>query len=92
MDDYAVSARCHVTCHVTRRPMKTIDEMLHLDLLTREQHHDISAWIARAGSPEEILNMPAELWQAVERASAVMGVDEDLMRPPAMDAGDAILV
>lgn len=71
--------------------MKTIDEMLHLDLLTREQHHDIGAWIARAKSPEEILNMPPELWQAVERASAVMGLDEDLMRPPAMDAGDVVL-
>lgn len=72
-------------------PMKTIDEMLHLDLLTREQHREINAWIARAESPEEILNMPAPLWQAVERASAVMGVDEDLMRPPAMDAGDVVL-
>jgi hypothetical protein len=68
-------------------PMKTIDEMLNLDLLTREQHGEISAWIARSASPEEILQMPAPLWQAVERASKVMGIDEDLLRPPAMDAG-----
>jgi len=66
--------------------MKTIDEMLHLALLTPEQHHDISAWIARADSPEDILKMPPPLWQAVERASAVMGIDEDLLRPPSMDA------
>jgi hypothetical protein len=38
-------------------PMKTIDEMLNLDLLTREQHGEISAWIARSASPEEILQM-----------------------------------
>ncbi|QKV52816.1 hypothetical protein [Comamonas antarctica] len=66
--------------------MKTIDEMLHLDLLTPEQHRDIGAWIANADSPEEILKMPAALWSAVERASEVMGVDNDLLRPPALDA------
>ncbi|SEK14657.1 hypothetical protein SAMN05216567_11491 [Variovorax sp. OK605] len=71
--------------------MKTIDEMLNLDLLTAEQHHEIGAWIARANSPEEILKMPASLWQAVERASEVMGIDEDLTRPPSLDAGGADL-
>ena len=30
---------------------------------------------------------PRALWQAVERASEVMGIDQDLMRPPALDAG-----
>ncbi|WP_439607581.1 hypothetical protein [Hydrogenophaga sp.] len=70
--------------------MKTIDEMLHLALLTPDQHHQISAWIAHAGSPEEILKMPAPLWQAVERASAVMGIDEDLVRPPSLDADDIV--
>lgn len=70
--------------------MKTIDEMLSLDLLTPEQHHQIGAWIARADSPEAILDMPASLWQAVERASQVMGVDADLMRPPSLDAGGAV--
>ena len=67
--------------------MKTIDEMLHLDLLTLEQHGAISAWIAGADSPEAILQMPAPLWQAVERASEVMRIDDDLRRPPALDAG-----
>lgn len=67
--------------------MKTIDEMLNLDLITVAQHQEIDAWIARAASPEEILQMPAELWQAVERASEAMGVDVDLLRPPALDAG-----
>ena len=65
--------------------MKTIDEMLHLDLLTHEQHLQISRWIASAESPEAILQMPSPLWQAVERASQVMGVDKDLLRPPAME-------
>lgn len=69
--------------------MKTIDEMLHLELLTAEQHGDISAWIARSASPDEILQMPAPLWQAVERASQVMGINEDLLRPPVLDAGDS---
>jgi hypothetical protein len=68
--------------------MKTIDEMLNLALLTPDQHRQISAWIAQANSPEEILRMPAVLWQAIERASEVMGIDDDLMRPPAFDAGD----
>ncbi|SFE79358.1 hypothetical protein [Paracidovorax wautersii] len=67
--------------------MKTIDEMLNLELLTPEQHGQIDAWIAQAGSPEEILQMPAPLWQAVERASQAMGVNEDLLRPPSLDAG-----
>ena len=67
--------------------MKIIDEMLNLDLLTHEQHLQISAWIARSTSPEEILQMPAPLWQAVERASQTMGINEDLLRPPSLDAG-----
>lgn len=71
--------------------MKTIDEMLNLDLLTPEQHQQISEWIASAETPDEIMKMPPALWQAVERASEVMGLDTDLMRPPAMDAGDAVL-
>lgn len=66
--------------------MKTIDEMLHLALLTPSEHQQISAWIAQASSPDEILKMPTPLWRAVERASAVMGIDEDLLRPPALDA------
>ena len=72
--------------------MKTIDEMLNLDLLTQEQHGAISAWITRSASPDDILQMPAPLWQAVERASEVMGVNEDLLRVPALDAGGVMEV
>ena len=68
--------------------MKTIDEMLHLALLTPDEHRQISHWVAQAQSPDEILKMPPLLWRAVERASAVMGIDDDLMRPPALDADD----
>lgn len=70
--------------------MKTIDEMLHLALLTPDQHRDISAWIAQADSPDEILTMPAALWRAVARASEVMGIDDDLVRPPSLDADDLV--
>ena len=70
--------------------MKIVDEMFNLALLTFEQHQQISAWIANADSPEEIMKMPAPLWRAVERASEVMGIDEDLMRPPALDGGDVV--
>lgn len=73
-----------------RPTMKTIDEMLNLDLLTHEEHLQISDWIARSASPEEILQMPTPLWQAVERASQVMGVNDDLLRPPSLDAGNAV--
>lgn len=66
--------------------MRTIDEMLHLSLLTPEQHQAVSDWIAQARSPEEILQMPAVLWQAVAHASDVMGIDRDLLRPPLMEA------
>ena len=84
-----------IGAHVFKLPpalpvMKTIDEMLHLDLLTTEQHRQIGAWIASAGSPEDILKMPTALWQAVERASEVMGIDNDLTRPPLWSAGDAL--
>ena len=66
--------------------MKTIDEMLHLALLTPDQHSQISAWVAQANTPDEILKMPPILWRAIERASEVMGIDQDLMRPPLLDA------
>lgn len=72
--------------------MKTIDEMLNLDLLSPEQHSEIGAWIARSETPEEIMKMPPALWQALERAGEVMGVHDDLERPPSLDAGDAVLV
>ena len=77
---------CSIDKDLNEAAMKTIDEMLHLALLTPDEHHQISSWIAQADSPDEILKMPPPLWRAVERASAVMGIDEDLLRPPALDA------
>lgn len=70
--------------------MKTLDEMLHLELLTPDEHQQIGAWVAQADSPEAILRMPTALWRAVERASVVMGIDEDLRQPPALDAGGVV--
>jgi hypothetical protein len=64
--------------------MKTIDEMLSLQLLTSQQHREVAAWVARSKTPEAILEMPAHLWRAVERASVVMNIDADLTRPPAL--------
>lgn len=66
--------------------MKIIDEMLHLDLLTAHQHREIGTWIAQSATPQDILNMPPALWQAVERASEVMGIDKDLTRPPLFES------
>ena len=63
--------------------MKTIDEMLHLDLLTPSEHGAIAAWIARAKSPDGILAMPDALWRALERARVAMNIDADLSRMPA---------
>jgi hypothetical protein len=66
--------------------VKTIDEMLSRRLLTPEQHGEIGAWIARARTPEAIMQMPARLWRSLELASVLMGVDVDLMKPPSFDA------
>ena len=66
--------------------MKTIDEMLHLDLLTAEQHSFIREWIAQSRTPERILQMPGPMWQALERASQSLGMDKDLWQEPALDA------
>ncbi|HZF80574.1 MAG TPA: hypothetical protein VEZ89_12375 [Rubrivivax sp.] len=68
--------------------MKTIDEMLSLDLLTPEQHSEIGAWIARERTPEAIMAMPAPLWRALELAALAMNIDADLVRPPLLGSGD----
>ena len=62
--------------------MQTLDEMLSLNLLTPEQHFEIGAYIAKARTPELILQMPASLWRTLELASVLMNVDADLTRPP----------
>ena len=61
--------------------MKTIDEMLHLALLTPEQHRQLGAWIAQADSPEAILSMPAALWH---RAYAALVAQDAGARPFAL--------
>jgi hypothetical protein len=66
--------------------MTTIDEMLHLDLLTPHQHEQIAAWIARVKTPDAILQMPEALWQALEQASERMNLDADLRQPPLLAA------
>jgi len=66
----------------------TLDEMLSLSLLTREQHDQISAWISWAKTPEAIMSMPAPLWRALELASVLMNFDADVMQPPCLDTGD----
>jgi glutaredoxin 2 len=38
--------------------LKTIDEMLNPALLAPDRRQQISAWLAQANSPEEILKMP----------------------------------
>lgn len=65
--------------------VKIIDEMLSLDLLSAQQHHEIAGWIRASRTPEAILAMPPHLWRAIESASLVMNIDADLTRPPLAD-------
>ncbi len=67
--------------------MQTLDEMRDRHLLSHDQHAQIGAWIAQARTPEAILQMPAHLWRALELASVLMGVDEDLSQPPLLAYG-----
>ncbi len=66
--------------------MKTLDEMLSLRLISREQHAEIGSWIAEARTPQAIMRMPAPLWRALELASVLMDVDADLRQPPLFEA------
>jgi hypothetical protein len=61
--------------------MQTLDEMLSLKLLTPDQHFEIGAWIAKARTPEKILQMPPHLWRSLELASVLMDFDADLLKP-----------
>ncbi|WP_425258636.1 hypothetical protein ACPOLB_24340 [Rubrivivax sp. RP6-9] len=69
--------------------MRTIDEMLHLDLLTAQQHGEIASWVRAARTPEAILAMPPHLWRAIESASLAMNIDADLTRSPLLGADPA---
>lgn len=62
--------------------MQTLDDMLALHLLSKEQHADIGAWIADVRTPEAILQMPAPLWRALEMASVLMDFDADVTQAP----------
>lgn len=59
--------------------MRTLDEMLALDLLTLGQHMQIKTWLAGYKTPEQIMDMPAPLWQALQAASIQMNFDTDLL-------------
>ena len=76
-----------------RRPhtvgVKIIDEMLSLDLLSPQQHHEIACWLDASRTPEAIMAMPPPLWRALEAASLVMNIDADLIRPPLLSADSA---
>jgi hypothetical protein len=66
--------------------MQTLDEMLSRHLLSPSQHAEIGAWIARAKTPEAIMQMPDELWRSLALASVLMDVDGDLRQPPLLGA------
>jgi len=55
--------------------MQLLDEMLSLNLLTPDQHHEIGAWVSHSKTPDKIMQMPAHLWRALEMASLLMDFD-----------------
>lgn len=57
--------------------MQLLDEMLALNLLTPEQHHEIGAWVVRSKTPDKIMQMPAHLWRALEEASLLIDFDTE---------------
>jgi hypothetical protein len=65
--------------------MQTLDEMLSLHLINDDQHARIGAWIAHAPTPEAIMQMPSELWRAIELASVLMGFDQDVTQTPSLE-------
>jgi hypothetical protein len=69
--------------------VKLIDEMLSLDLLSTQQHHEIASWVRASKTPEAIMAMPPHLWRAIESASVAMNIDADLTRPPLLGADSA---
>ena len=62
--------------------MKTIDEMLSLDLLSTQQHREIACWLRASRTPAATMAMPPQLWRAIESASLAMNIDADLIRAP----------
>lgn len=66
--------------------MQTLDDMLSRHFLSPEQHGQIAAWIAAARTPQAILDMPADLWRALELASVLIGFSGDMALPPPFGA------
>jgi hypothetical protein len=57
--------------------MQTLDEMLALNLLTPEQHFEIACWVSKSRTPDKIMEMPPNLWRALELASVLMDFNID---------------
>lgn len=60
--------------------MRTIDEMLHLSLITPAQHQAVSQWISQSRTPEDILQMPPHFgrpWSAPATSWALIGICRD---------------
>ena len=55
--------------------MQTLDDMLKLNLLTKDQHAEIRSWIAQAATPDAIMEMRPALWRSLELASVLMGFE-----------------
>lgn len=68
--------------------MQTLDEMLNRNLLTTEQHAQLSAWISQARTPDAIMAMPSALWRSLTLASVLMDVDADLTQAPVLSADE----
>jgi hypothetical protein len=66
--------------------MQTLNDMLDRNLLTADQHAQISAWISQARTPEAILQMPPALWRSLSLASVLMGFDADVSQAPSFSA------
>ena len=66
--------------------MQTLNDMLDRNLLTVDQHAQISAWISQARTPEAILEMPAALWRSLALASVLMGFDAGVSQASSISA------
>lgn len=61
--------------------MQLLDDMLALNLLTPDQHHEIGTWVRRHKTPDQIMRMPPNLWIALERASLLLDLEIDATHP-----------
>lgn len=61
--------------------MQLLDDMLAMNLLTPDQHHEIGVWVRHHKTPEQIMQMPTHLWTALEMASLLLDCEADSTRP-----------